>query len=244
MKDGGGSGGPGAPAFWKGLLSLLCHPQDRPYLLADLEEEFRERARGPGGEKEATRWYRSQTLRSALPLLRQRLRPGPPSNGTPFPEPLRTLRFALRGLGKSPLVVMVTVLSLTLGIGASASVFTVVNAFLFQESAGVADPEGVVAIYTSEDGGRLHGESSFPDYLDIAERARTLEGVAAVRAGVVAFDPPPDAPNTPRDRILVEIVTGNFFRVMGIRVPRGRGFLPEETRPESARPVIVISHRL
>jgi predicted permease len=143
---------------------------------------------------------------------------------------------------KSPLVVLVTITSLSLGIGASTSVFTIINAFLFQESQGLRDPEGLVAIYTSADHGGLYGESSFPDYLTLHEESETLEDLVAFRAGFLTFDPPADAPEAPADRLIVEIVTGNYFDVMGIRLPLGRGFSPEETELGQAEDLIVLSH--
>ena len=143
---------------------------------------------------------------------------------------------------KSPLVVLVTITSLSLGIGASTSVFTIINAFFFQESQGLRDPEGLVAIYTSADHGGLYGESSFPDYLTLHEESETLQDLVAFRAGFLTFDSPSDAPEAPADRLIVEIVTGNYFDVMGIRLPLGRGFSPEETELGRAENLIVLSH--
>jgi len=267
-----GSDHPGPPGFWRVLTGFLCHPEDRPFVLADLEEEFLARAGEAGGPGKARRWYRSQVLRSVVPFLRRRLgrkrRTGAPA--VPFPPSMssreagrwpprginrpsgkafavwnlfRDVRFALRSLRRAPLVVLITVASLSLGIGASTAVFTIINAFLFQESTGLSDPDHLVAVYTSNERGGLYGESSFPDYLDLSEATETLDGVVATRAGFMTLDPPADAPDSPPDRMIVEIVSGNYFDVLGIRPPLGRGFLPEETVVGSARHVIVLSHQ-
>ncbi len=249
---------PQTPRGWRFLVRVLCDPEDRWFVLDDLEEEFAEIAGGAGGLREARRWYRAQVLSSSWPFLRRRarrirsfLRPSRithkprsvrPSGAMLMQNPLRNVRFAFRSLRKTPIVVLVTVFSLTVGIGASTSVFSLVNAFLFQESEGLADPDGLVAVYTSADHGGLYGESSFPDFLSLQEQSETLEGLVAYRAGFLTFDPPASNPDSPPDRLIVEIVTGNYFDVLGIPVPLGRGFLPEETQIGQALDLIVLSH--
>jgi len=231
---------------------VVAPREDLPFILSDLDEEFQRIAveASPGS---ARRWYRSQVIRSLLPLLGQKTRrlrlalatfPLRPvrSLETAVSDPIRSIAFALRSLRKAPLVALVTVASLTLGIGASTSVFAVINAFLFQESEGLGDPQELVAIYTTNERGSAYGESSFPDYQDLARDTETMEGVTAFRAGFLTFDPPPDAPDAKPDRIIVEIVSGNYFQVLGIRPPLGRAFLPEETRLGSAHDVLVLSH--
>ena len=259
------------PRIWKAVVGLLCDSQDRPYVLSDLEEEFELRVTSPTGPRGARRWYRSQAIRSVVPFLRRRLwrakvalrptRTGRRASGEQpqvevmpseasssnrlletMTESLRNFRHALRSLRKAPMVVVITVVSLALGIGASTSVFTIINAFLFQESTGLADAERLVAVYTSNERGGLYGESSFPDYLDLAEQAETLEGVVALRAGFMTFTNTDDDPEAPTERLIVEIVTGNYFDVLGIRPPLGRTFLPEETEIGNAHHVIVLSH--
>ena len=259
------------PGIWRAVVGLLCDSEDRPYVLSDLEEEFELRVTGPTGPRGARRWYRNQAIRSVVPFLRRRVRrarvalrltsvgrsrkddrsrPGSrpstaPSSSTPLEamkDSIRDLRHALRSLSKAPMVVLITVVSLALGIGASTSVFTIINAFLFQESTGLEDSEMLVAVYTSNERGGLYGESSFPDYLDLAEQAETLEGAVALRAGFMTFTNAADDPEAPTERLIVEIVTGNYFDVLGIRPPLGRAFLPEETEIGSAHHVIVLSH--
>ena len=259
---------PAPPVGWRLLARLMSDPRDRRFILADLEEEFQDMATSEEGVRRARRWYAAQVLRSIPSFVTRRARgllhdgrqTTPTQNSTPPPDhphptkpggspaeimiqnPLRTLRFAVRSLRKSPLLVLVTALSLTIGIGASTSVFTIVNAFLFQESQGLEDPESLIALYTSADHGGLFAESSFPDYLSVVDQAETLDGAVAFRAGFMAVDPPPGAPEGPIDRLIVEIVTGNYFDVLGISLPLGRGFLPEETRIGEALDLIVLSH--
>lgn len=272
VNEASGDSLPGPPVTWRFLVRLLCHADDRGFVLADLEEEYLERADGPGGPPGARRWYRSQVLRSVVPFVRRRLGKGrrsregvrhcspavcsgdatpagprgrhrPSGKGVLVSGLLRDVRFAFRSLRRAPLVVLITVVSLSLGIGASTSVFTIINAFLFQDAAGLSDPDRLVAVYTSNERGGLYGESSFPDYLDLSETAETLDGVVAFRAGFMTLEPSPGLPEASPDRMIVEIVSGNYFDVLGIRPPLGRGFLSEETRLGSAENVIVLSHR-
>jgi predicted permease len=152
---------------------------------------------------------------------------------------LADFRYAFRTLAKAPLAMLVTVVSLGLGIGATTFVFTVTNAFLFRTPGGVATADDLVTIYTSGADGQLYGGTSFPDYQTVLEEVPALAQVAAIRYGAVNL-----GEETPPRRLFAEIVTGNYFSVLGVSLPLGRGFLPEETRVGAAERVVVISHRL
>lgn len=151
---------------------------------------------------------------------------------------LLDVRHGIRTLAKTPVVAVVTILSLGLGIGASTAVFTIGNAFLFADPGGLVHPENLVAVYTSSDRGRLYDETSFQDYLDIAADSRSLENVAAYRVGVLNAG---DARR--RDRIVTELVTGNYFAVLGVTPALGRFFDAGETVVGSAHRVMVLSYR-
>jgi len=151
---------------------------------------------------------------------------------------VRDLRFAARTLRKSPAVVVVTVLSLGLGIGASATVFSLAKALVWGDAGPLGEPERIVAVYPSEDDGGLYGEASFPDYLDVKAGATALEAVAAHRMGVLTVG---DAGS--RDRMIVELVTGEYFPVLGVTPALGRAFLPEESVVGQADRLMVLSYR-
>ena len=150
----------------------------------------------------------------------------------------RDLRFAFRNLRKSPGVVVVTVLSLGLGIAVSATVFSMANALVFGDPGPISDPETIITVYSSDEGGRLYGETSFLDYQDLRGEMENLEDLTAHRIGVVAVGDPGE-----RDRIIVELVTGNYFQLLGVTPALGRAFLPEETVVGSAQRLFVLSHR-
>ncbi len=140
----------------------------------------------------------------------------------PVEDLLRDLKLAMRTLRRAPGVVVVTVLSLGLGIAASATVFSMANALVLGDPGPIRDPESIITVYSSDAGGRPYGETSFPDYLDIQAGMETVEDLTALRIGVVAVGDPAD-----RDRIIVELVTGNYFQVMGVSpVPGSWAFFP------------------
>jgi predicted permease len=133
--------------------------------------------------------------------------------------------------------VLVTVLSLGIGIGLTTSVFAVGNAFLLQSPGGLTNTDGLVALYTSDEEGRLYDATSYPDVEDMAREANVFEAVTAIRPGVVRW-----TEGEASRRVLVEIVNGNYFHTLGVTLPLGRPFAPEETEVGSAQPVTVVSY--
>jgi predicted permease len=252
------SRGPVEPRFSRWVLSRLLHPHDRRYALADMTEDF-ERCLREKGERAARRWYRAQVVRSVIPCLRHRLsRLARRFKGHPTAPSVRAndrsrlslwrsmtqhtmsdIRFAVRTLVKTPLVIVVTVVSLGLGIGATTFVFTVTNALLFRAPSSVSAPEDLVTVYTARSSNNPYGGNSFPDYLSMLEQVPALQTTTAIRLGSVRLG----AAEATRP-LFAEIVTGNYFRVLGVPLPLGRGFLPEESVVGSASRVAVISHRL
>jgi macrolide transport system ATP-binding/permease protein len=149
------------------------------------------------------------------------------------------LRFALRTLRKRPAFTIVAVASLALGIAVNATVFSWVQRILLHPLQGVRDPGQIVALKNVAPNGDLL-DSSYPDFLDFRSQAKTL-------AGVIAFKQRPlylgDAPNL--ERVWSEMVSGNFFDMLGVQLILGRTFSPQEQldRPGSA-PVCVIAEAL
>jgi predicted permease len=150
---------------------------------------------------------------------------------------LADVRYAVKWLVRSPGFAAVAVLSLAVGIGFNTALFSVVDALLFRPLP-VDRPERLVSIYTKGGDGDRYATSSYPDYLDFRSRNTVFSDVmgfspaiAAVKAG-------------DRSRMaLGEVVSGNYFQVLGVRAALGRTLLPEDDRPGAAR-AVVISHRL
>ena len=136
------------------------------------------------------------------------------------------LRYAIRLLRKSPGFAAVTIAILAVGIGVNALIFTAIDAILLRQAA-IADPQHVVSVL---------GTASYPNYLDIRESG-VFEDVAAFSSVAVAFD---DGRQT--DLIPAEIVSGNYFALLGVSPAIGRAFLDDEDRRGAPVRVTVLSH--
>jgi predicted permease len=198
-----------------------------------IEQETEKNLRAGMGPSEARR--KAILAFGGVERAREQTREG--RGVAPLENLFRDLLFAFRSLRKVPGVVVVTVLSLGLGIAVSSIVFAVANGFLFGDPGPIRDPSTLLVVYSSEPDGRLYGETSFPDYLDMAAQTQVLEELTAHRVGVLSVGDP-----ALRDRVIVELVTGEYFRALGTQPALGRGFLPEETVPGRAERVVVLSH--
>ena len=145
-------------------------------------------------------------------------------------------RLAARRLRGSPGFTAAAVLSLGLGIGATTTVFGLIDAVLLRPLP-VRDPASVVAVYTSDFSGPPYGTSSYPDFLAFRD-AGVFDGLAAF-----AMAPLGVAGEGGPGRVWSEIVTGDYFTLLGIPVARGRGLMPADDRP-GAPLAAVISHGL
>ena len=91
----------------------------------------------------------------------------------------QSLHHSARMFSKSPGFAFVAVLTLALGIGANATIFSFINGLLLRPLAGVDRPDRLVGIYTSDYSSGLYGESSYPDYLDFRQQANAFADLAA-----------------------------------------------------------------
>lgn len=161
---------------------------------------------------------------------------GPRSPGvlSMFDDVRRDLRYAVRMLARTLGFTAVVVLTMALGIGANTVIFSAVDAILLR-SAPVVDPDRVMSVYTSGERAPFQS-SSYADFADVRDSG-VLESVAAFASISVAFD----ASGT-TDAVPGEVVSGNYFDVLGVRMATGRSFTSEEDRPETPSRVVVLSH--
>jgi predicted permease len=149
---------------------------------------------------------------------------------------LADLRFAARLLVRAPGFTLVAVASLALGIGANAAIFGAINGLLLKPVAAVA-PDRLVAVFTSDFSGPAYGASCYADAVDFARGAPALRDLAA--AGMVPLSL--TAGSQP-ERVFAELVSPNYFAVLGLRPAAGqlpRGTLTDGTIARS----VVITHR-
>jgi predicted permease len=148
------------------------------------------------------------------------------------------LRLGLRALAKNRAFAAAAVLSLALGIGANTTLFTLLDAILLRPLP-VQDPASLVALYTVDSHNPGYLLSSVPNFQDYRERNPVFSSLmlySAVTMSVTRDGEP---------RLTVgQLVSGDYFTALGVRMARGRGFRPDEDAAPGARPVAVISHGL
>jgi predicted permease len=143
------------------------------------------------------------------------------------------LRFALRMLRKSPGFTVVAVATLALGIGANSVVFGVLNALVIRPL-HVPQAESLWGIERGNDKAINH---SYPDYLDLRERNRSFEDLAAYNVSAVGLD----TGNNPASAWILE-TTGNYFDALGIQPYLGRFFHAADEHGPNSAPYIVLTY--
>ena len=151
---------------------------------------------------------------------------------------LQDIRYGIRMLTKNPGVTTVAVLTLALGIGANAAIFSGVSAFTMRPLP-VPEPDRVVRpVEIAEDRG-ISDEVSYPDFSDYRAQSTVFEAMSAEDMLPVALDS-----ENQSDVVWGQVVSGSYFDVVRVKPMMGRTFLPEEDQAVGANPVVIISHSL
>ena len=155
---------------------------------------------------------------------------------------LQDLRYALRQLRKSPGFAAVAILTLALGIGANTAIFSLLDQALLR-SLPVKDADRLVILkYDGSNTGHLDSRSdgkfyfSYPMYRDLRDRNSVFSGLIAtdwVQVGVQWHNQP--------DLVEAELVSGNYFDVLGLQPALGRLFVTSDDLVPDANPVVVLS---
>jgi predicted permease len=162
-----------------------------------------------------------------------------------MPSFVLELRYALRRLRRRPGFALVVVGTVGIGIGAASAVFSVINAFVLRPLRGVADQRRLVNVHKTAPGDQGSTELlsfSHPHYRELREASPALSGVAAFRDVGVSLAT--GGPGSEAQLVVGQVVSGNYFEVLGTRPVLGRFFLPEEDRAPGAHPVVVLGHGL
>ncbi|HEY3381301.1 MAG TPA: ABC transporter permease [Vicinamibacterales bacterium] len=155
-----------------------------------------------------------------------------------MPTLITDLRFALRVLRRQPGFAATAILVLALGIGANVAIFSVVNTLLLKPLPGVGGDGQILGLYSkSTKKADDYRAFSYPNYVDLRGGVRTFTGVAA---HTVAFAGVADGGMT--RRTFVEMVSSNYFDVLGTTLARGRAFTADEEPPGRPALVTVVSH--
>ena len=165
--------------------------------------------------------------------------PNPPKSGPLFSiGALRQdLRFAGRMLVKSPLFTAIVVITLALGIGLNTAVFAAVDAMLLRPLSGVRETSELVQAYRTWPGPELYGSNSVPHFMDV--RARTKDVFSG--AASWSFENVSITADGRPSMIFVQMVSADYFDVLGVTTTRGRLFRPDEDEGRGAHPVVVLS---
>ena len=146
---------------------------------------------------------------------------------------IKDLRYGLRMLAKTPGFTLVAVLSLALGIGANTTVFSVLDAVMLR-SLPVENPERMVNIATLVKGGEPHLDFSYSLYTGLRDGSQTLSGVVAYSETDLGL-----AVGDQTERIRGEVVSANYFSVLGVQPAMGSAFAPDDERPGAARAAVI-----
>jgi predicted permease len=152
---------------------------------------------------------------------------------------VQDLRYAFRTLRKAPLFTSVAVLSLALGIGANTAIFTLVNQLILQ-LLPVRDPEQLVMLTAR---GQHYGSNtgnnaiSYPMYQDFRDKNQVFQGMFCRFSNAFSLT------YEGRTELIVgELVSGNYFPVLGVGAALGRVFNAQDDLIQGGHPVAVLSY--
>jgi predicted permease len=153
------------------------------------------------------------------------------------------LRYAARSLARRPTLLVVTTVTLSLGIAANAIVFGVVDQLLLRPPAGLAAADGIKRIYYRDVEGKnavVNPVTTYPVLTALREQAPAFSDLAAF-----SF-PSAYSLGTGRDArsVSVQLVSGNYFRLLGVRQALGRLLVDNDDRVPDGEPVAIVSYGL
>src|SRR5580700_12278061 len=149
---------------------------------------------------------------------------------------VQDVRFAIRGLRRTSGLAAFVVITLALGIGMTSATFSMVDALVFRPYP-VPHPSGVVTLVSTTHDSNFD-DFSYREYLDIRDKTKSYDGVIAYAdMQAVGFSAEPAA--TPRIKGGM-MVSGNYFRVLGVEPRLGRGFREDEGQVPGRAAVVVL----
>ncbi len=229
---GGQAGRP--PRLAYSLLSRAIPDRRREELLGDLEELFQIQVNAHG-RVAAHRWYWRQTAAAIADAIREhRRQPKKPGGDSLMQTLTQDLRYAVRSLVANPGFAGIAILMLALGIGANSTIFSWVNAVLLNPLPGSSRTNELVQL-TYLYRGDVLPSFSYPDYQDISRGAKQITAVTGFDDAAVGIVIDREA-----ERAWAQVVTANYFDVLGAPIQVGRGFMADDELPESQ--AVVLSH--
>lgn len=152
---------------------------------------------------------------------------------------LQDIRYAARILRRTPALTAVAVLTLALGIAVTTSVFAWIDGMVLHPFRGAADDGRLAVLEAVRAGGILDPNVSYADCLDFQNNLRSISGLAFNQQGPASVGDGENAYSA-----WFELVSGNYFEVLGVKPVLGRTFTREEYGDKAKDFTAVISHRL
>lgn len=221
-------------AYVRSLTTKFLHPSE---MADDMEEELRSHINHRADDLERSGIPRAEAERRARIEFgsREHFREEcHEALGGNFIETfLQDLRFTLRGLRKAPGFAIVAIATLALAIGANAVVFAVLNALILRPL-NVPQAKSLYAIERGSDNAINH---SYPDYLDLRDRSRSFDGLAAYDVASAGLDTGKELSG-----VWGFEVSGNYFDVLKVRPYLGRFFHNSDERGPNSAPYLVLTY--
>ncbi|HEX8148443.1 MAG TPA: ABC transporter permease [Pyrinomonadaceae bacterium] len=158
---------------------------------------------------------------------------------------LRDLRYGVRILAKQPGFTLVAVLTLGLGIGVNTAILSAVNGFILRPLSADRPEELMAPYWGRKADAQVWERFSYANYQDVRRQNKSFTDLCAftwASAGMSAGDSHNAVGGERVEVVWGELVSGNYFDVMGVKPILGRGFLPEEDSTPNTHPVVVLSH--
>lgn len=164
----------------------------------------------------------------------------PAPDTAPSHSPLMNhLRVSIRQILKAPAFTLVTVVTLSLGIGACTLVFSWIRSVLIDTIPGARDPGRLVVLADRHVSGAIADTLSMPDLRDLAATTNIFAGITGSQ-----MEATPLRIGQEVEWVWAQTTTANYFEVLGVQPSLGRGFRVDEDQAPRGNPVVVISHGL
>jgi predicted permease len=221
-------------------LRRLFHPNQvdqelKEELRAHLEQQIQDNVQRGMSSEEAR--YSALRALGGLTQIEQQCREA--RGGRVLGDFLQDLRYGFRQLRRAPGFSALTILCLTLGIGANAAVFSWLEGILFRPYPLVAHQERLMALAATARGAGRAEEMSWPDFRDLESYCRLCEDlfVSKITGSTLSIG---DHAETATG----SIVSANYFDAIGVHPMLGRSFEPSDDVGNDAHQVVVISYQL
>jgi putative ABC transport system permease protein len=236
------------PRLAAAILRLLLPPSIRDEALDELRDGYVLRC-AQFGRRGADRWYRRQVPGFAI-RVRLALLTGGPLVPTPVPEPvlngsermttiLADLRYGARAMMRNPAFSTIAVLTLALGIGANAAIFSVVRTVLLRPLP-FPEPDRLVQVWESRlDRGWTQSSFTHANFWDVAEMNRSFSAMGAITWGSINL-----AGRDNPELLSVAYVTTGFLRALGVTPVAGRAFADGEDHVGADPRIVILGHRV